>query len=455
MPTPQKDTVYIKIAEIDASEKTREDPGDLISLRDSIKANGLLNPIIVDGATKKLITGWRRFEACKMLKLEEIKATLFESLTPLERRTVEIEEEIRHKKIRSWQEEVMLKRELNNLKFKEHENVKTGVRQKRAWSQEQTANLIGISRTSLSEDIRLAEALEHFPELLKVANKSDARRKMYRLRELALLQELSRRGKLDPLSNRAGLFHGDCIELLTKIKDNSVDLVITDPPWGIGFTELAGAGAEDYKQFDDNANSDEVRGLYKKVIPQLFRVLKEGCHLYIFFGIERYREILDILKDTGFDTREVPLIWVKDKPGFSAYEYKPTPQYEAFFFAVKNTKKTPRHLTESTSDIFNYPRGKDRIHITEKPIELLKRLVTLSSNEGDVVLDPFAGSGSTLVAAMISKRKGLGMEKDKETYEWALGRLKTVAMEEIEAAKDEKDEDENESENSKKTAAVR
>lgn len=431
----QEGTVKLKVAEIDASEKTREDAGDLLSLAKSIKDHGMLNLIIVDGTTKKLITGWRRLEACKLLKWEEIEVRLFETLSSVERRVIEIEEDITHKKTRSWQEDVLLKKELHDLKMNEAKNVHRGVREKRAWGQQETADMIGISRTLLSEDIRLAEALQHFPELINIPSKTDARRKMYRLRELALLQELARRGKLDPLANRVTFVNDDCMNVLPAIKDDSVDLVITDPPWAIGLKELSGASAIDYKPFADNETEAD---LYKKVIPHLFRILKEGCHLYLFFGMGRYKEIHDILQNAGFDVREVPCIWVKDKPGYTAWEYKPMPQYEAFFFACKNTKGAPRRLTEATADVFSYPRGKDRIHITEKPNELLKRLITLSTAPGEVVFDPFAGSGSTLVAALICDRRAFGIEKDKENFEWAHGRLKSIAMEEI-ANKEEKE----------------
>jgi DNA modification methylase len=79
--------------------------------------------------------------------------------------------------------------------------------------------------------------------------------------------------------------------------------------------------------------------------------------------------------------------------------------------------------------VLHYSQTKDRIHITEKPIDLLKRLIELSTNENDLVFDPFAGSASTLVAAMLLKRKALGTEVDTESFEWSLGRLKRIAME--------------------------
>jgi site-specific DNA-methyltransferase (adenine-specific) len=427
MPAPKQGTQFVDIADIQIGDRDREDLGNLLGLAKSISSVGLINPIIVD-KDLNLIAGLRRIEATKLLKSVVIEARQFESLTAYERQRITIEEEILHKKTLTWQEEISLKQQLHDLYLKDHEHIKREVRGKAAWSQKSTAEVLGMNKNTLSEELRLAKALEAFPELLKIKSKSDAIRKMYRMREFALLQAIARKQSEagETKFKNIEFLNGDCFDILPTIEDESVDLVITDPPWGIGLTGMQGARSVEYEMFDDN-----VRGIYTKVIPELFRVMKDGSHLWLFFGIEHYEQIKNLLVKTGFDTREIPNVWIKEGPSFSNWEYKPMPQSEFFFFAVKSVHGAPKQLKEATSDVFDYKRAKgtDKIHPTEKPIELIKRLITLSSAPGELILDPFAGSASTLISAALLDRRCIGIEQDKNYYEISMGRLQNYLVE--------------------------
>jgi len=429
MTTKITSTETILISKIVIGDRDREDLGDVLGLAKSIKAVGLINPVIVD-KDHNLIAGLRRIEATKLLKQEKIEARFFEQLTDYERQRILLEEEIIHKKNMTWQEEIKLKLQLHELYIKEyeHENSKRTVRTGKAWGQKQTAENLGIATSTLSEELRLAKALESFPELMKIKSKSDAMRKMYRLREFSLLSAIAQRRAAKGATEFQGInfVNGDCLKILPMYKDESVDLVITDPPWGIDLKGMQGARSLDYKMSDDS-----VQGLYTKVIPELYRIMKDGSHLWLFFGIEHYNKILRLLENAGFDTREVPNVWIKEGPSFSNWEYKPMPQYEFFFFAVKSEHGAPKQLKEATSDVFDYKRAKgtDKIHPTEKPVELIKRLITLSSTKGEIVLDPFAGSGSVMIASMLLGRRGLGIELDKDYYDTAMGRLQNYMVE--------------------------
>jgi len=420
MPTQIVETKQILISKIVIGDRDREELGNIVGLAKSIEATCLFNPIIID-KNYNLIAGRRRIEAHKFLKRKEIEARFFEELSDYERRRILIEEDILHKKNMTWQEEIRLKQELHELYVKEYDKPRK-VREGKTWGQKQTAETLGIAMTTLSEELRLAQALKSFPELLKIKSKSDAIRKMYRFREFAILQAIAQRQAASGKTEFEGVnfLNDDCLKVLPKLKDESVDLVITDPPWGIDLKGMQGARSVDYHMF-----SDKVRGLYTKIIPELYRVLKDGSHLWLFFGIEHYEKILKLLQKAGFDVREVPNVWIKEGPSYSNWEYKMMPQYELFFFAVKSEDGSPKQLKEATSDVFDYKRAKgvDKIHPTEKPVELMKRLITLSSTKDELVLDPFAGSGSVMIASMLLGRRALGIELDKEYYDTAMGRL--------------------------------
>ena len=222
----------------------------------------------------------------------------------------------------------------------------------------------------------------------------------------------------------SALFKGDCFDIMKHMRDESVDLVITDPPYGIEVTKggrKLGPRSPKIHTFDDTP-----QGIYKRLIPELYRIMRPGSHLWMFFGIDFHRSIGIMLEDAGFVVRRVPCVWIKERVGFSgAWDEQPMPQYENFFFAKKTIDGVARKLTKSTSDVFNYPRtsAKYKIHVTEKPVALLKRLINLSSVPGDVVFDPFAGSASTLISSILLHRMSIGIEIDKKNFERSVGRL--------------------------------
>ena len=189
---------------------------------------------------------------------------------------------------------------------------------------------------------------------------------------------------------------------------------------------------------------DAPKGVYTRTIPELYRIMKPGAHLYIFFTIKYLHEITKLLEKAGFDVAKAPCVWVKDRwslPGKRWDEY-PTSRYEVFFFAKKTVEGQARKLSQAISNVFTYPVPpfKHKIHATEKPISLLKRIIKLSSSPGEIVFDPFAGSASTLIASVLQKRRSLGIEKSEEYFTSATGRLAQLIQDpdNVEAALEKK-----------------
>ena len=443
---PIKGTITIKIADIKIPEDRKiGELGDIQGLIDSIKLNGLINPIVVD-KEKQLIDGFRRLKALMHLKVQEVDARFYENLSDFARQRIRVESELQKKRL-TWQEETELKSQLHKLYTREFgtgsNRKQKGPRAEKKWGQKQTAQVLGIAKSTMSEDLKLAAAIEHFPQLKKVTSKRDALRKMYRLREFELLQEqaIRDRAKGHTQIKNIDFICGDCLERIKDIPDESIDLVITDPPWGIDLQKKRGPRAKEYATFDDKEGKDKIK-LYSDIGKELWRVMKPGAHLYIFFGIQFYKETYHVLSMIGFDVREVPCLWIKEGGTFTNWEYKPMPQYENFFFAVKVVDGHARQLKEQTTDVFTYTRMRtNRIHPTEKPIELMKRLITLSSAKNEVVLDPFAGSAVTLIAAAILERRAIGYEINQELYDAAFRRLSSYVVG-IEVAEREAEESE-------------
>ena len=200
------------------------------------------------------------------------------------------------------------------------------------------------------------------------------------------------------------LLQMDGCSLMRLLPENSIDLIITEPP-----SEL----------------SEET------YIHLLYKVLKPQAHLYLFFNLDKDKlhTIYTTLCDMKFDVQPTPCIWVKERPQFTKnWQHTMRSQYECFFFVRKLENGESKKLARPTSTIFTYKRPsiKKRIHIQEKPIALIRNLIKLSSDPNDIVFDPFAGSASTLLAAIISQRHGFGSEINSEIFQAASGKLDTM-----------------------------
>jgi len=151
-------------------------------------------------------------------------------------------------------------------------------------------------------------------------------------------------------------------------------------------------------------------------IPEVYRVLKEDSHCYIFTNSLNMKEMLTEGEKAGFKLHNI-LVWEKNNCTPSQF-YMKNCEYVLFF--RKGKAKWINDIGGSkTVHKYNNIIG-NKIHPTEKPVELLKLYISNSSNEGDIILDPFVGSGSTLKASKELNRKYIGYEIDEEYYDVAL-----------------------------------
>lgn len=221
---------------------------------------------------------------------------------------------------------------------------------------------------------------------------------------------------------------GDVIEGLRALPDNSVDLVLADPPYGIDFksnmrkkTTLATtAGIAN----DGKNNGDFLA----TVLNEIYRVMKPGTHLYWFTRWDKVPEQMPML-ERHFIVKN-SLIWQKNSHGMGDLKGAYAPQYENILFAQKGR----RHLNvvdgkQRHSDIlpFNKVGPNQLIHSHQKPLELLEFLIRKSSDPGDVVLVPFAGSGSDCVAAKRTGRHFIAYEIVPEFVQLATERVEKEA----------------------------
>ena len=209
------------------------------------------------------------------------------------------------------------------------------------------------------------------------------------------------------------LFHSDCMEILETIPDNSIDLVVTDPPYRTisgGKPHKKGQPSgmlskNDGKHFDYNDIEPEIW------IPEIYRVLKPDSQCYIMTNTINMERYLRICRETGFGLHSI-LVWQKNNVTPSRWYMK---NGEFTLFLRKGKAKTINNIGSKMIHQIDNIIG-NKTHPTEKPVELMELYIINSSTENNIVLDPFMGSGAAGVAAIKNNRKFIGIEIDDYFY---------------------------------------
>ena len=220
----------------------------------------------------------------------------------------------------------------------------------------------------------------------------------------------------------------DYKEVFNNIPDNSVDLVITDPPYKVTSRGNSGNSGGMLKK---KINKQGMVFKYNNVkisdfMPELYRILKDGSHCYVMTNHVNLIEILNVAKECGFHFIK-SLVWDKGNKIMGQY-YMSQFEYILFFRKGKGKKIN----TCGTPDILRVPNKKMKgvdgknLHDTEKPVELMKILIENSSNENDLVVDPFSGIGSVAIACKQLNRRFKGCEIDRDYFDVIETRLKEI-----------------------------
>ncbi|MDR6495979.1 site-specific DNA-methyltransferase (adenine-specific) [Paraburkholderia terricola] len=206
------------------------------------------------------------------------------------------------------------------------------------------------------------------------------------------------------------LMHGDCLDLLPEIPDAVVDFVLTDPPYLVNYHDRSG------RSIANDVHADWLAPAFAEA----FRVLRNDALCASFYGWTRTDLFFDAWKRAGF--RIVGHI-VFAKPYASKARFVKY-QHESAYLLAKGSPAVP---AVPVPDVIPWKYSGNRHHPTEKPLGCLKPLIETFTQSGDVVLDPFAGSGSTCVAAQQLDRRYIGIELDATYYASAQARLSNCA----------------------------
>lgn len=220
---------------------------------------------------------------------------------------------------------------------------------------------------------------------------------------------------------------GDCLEVMKGIEDGSVDLLLTDPPYNVSqksnFHTMGRKGV-DFGEWDKEFNQEDwLRLACSKV--------KKGGSAVIWNAYKNIGVMTEVLKSEGFIVKEL-LIWRKTNPMPRNRDRLYVTSLEVALWAVKGKGWTFNRQRDTYENaIFEYPtvHHSKRVHPTQKPSTLWEDLLLIHSNEGDVVLDCFSGSGVTATTCTKLGRNFIGIELDENYVDIANKAVLEVAEE--------------------------
>lgn len=217
---------------------------------------------------------------------------------------------------------------------------------------------------------------------------------------------------------------GDSCEKLEALPDDSVDCVVTDPPYGIDYESNHTNSKDIVEGLQGDQSSEDAFRLLSDVLDTLEAKLKDDAHAYIFCSWKTLPGMMQVVRQ-HFQVKSL-LNWEKNNHGMGDLQGSYAEKYEYVIFATKGNRKL--NYDKRPTNKFKADRvvGGDQTHPTEKPVSLLKKLIKYSTIEGETVVDPFAGTGSTLEAAEVLDRDWFGVEVKEEYVEKASVRISEV-----------------------------
>ena len=218
------------------------------------------------------------------------------------------------------------------------------------------------------------------------------------------------------------IYNKDCIKGMSKLKDNSIDLIVTDPPYLMNYKT-------DYRKnkehdFCKPIIGDNDEDLIKSFIKESYRVLKSDSAMYVFCNSNKIDFFKKEIETAGFKIKNI-IVWVKNNRTAGDLKASFGKQYE---FIILANKGRAFFNGKRLSDVWEFDRvvGNNQLHQNQKPLELIERMILKHSVPGGGVLDPFMGSGTTGVACLKHGRKFIGYELDKKYFEIAEVRIKEI-----------------------------
>lgn len=454
----------LPLDDILVEDRLRVDLGDVEELAESVRDNGLLQPLVVerrvDGETVKysLRCGGRRYAALTLLRTnkvpnpnpseyDKVSVRIYNEMPEHQRIVIEIEENLRRKDL-GW-----LEKTIGIVRYHKASK-RAALLNGEKWSQQMTGDLLNMDQASVSVAFTVYDAIqagnekvrdaESLTEALKVitsgeldaAQAEQMRRITLKRQEVkevrhdvsavdatlprvsSILVQSANKNQPETVADKvqftkeqiADFYHqGDCLELIPKIAaQQTINHIICDPPYGIDMDNLVMEGVERI------AETHTVEGNLE-LIPAFLEVAYEAIaidgFLCMWYDLDHHEKIAKWATDIGWKVQRWPLVWCKTSTcRNSAAQYNITKSTEVCYFMRRSSNsvikcKQSRNYIEAGSVATAH-------HPFVKPFELWDYLLDTVSSPNQSILDPFAGEGSSLAAAFKKGRLPIGCEVD-------------------------------------------
>lgn len=390
---------YIKTSKIKFNEnyeRFRKDMGSIPDLATSIQKFGQIQPIVI---TKdfELVAGGRRLAACLFLK-KDIAYVFIDDLSEIDKRLIELEENIQRLNF-SPAEEALAIEELHRLKQKEFGVAVPG--QRGGWKLEDTAKKLGKSAQTISRSLDVAKAVRQNPILMEAKTKQEIQSSIRGKRKiiekaLALAKRVN-----DPILKEVNeiVSEGDWLGWIQRLPNNSVDVIITDPPYGMDVhKQTAGSIGQTGFKFKDDFQYAQF--LYSELAKESFRVGSNLSHAIVFCSGQLLNYATEEFRKAGWLVWNRPIVWIKADSGQSNNPSMWPASCSEFAIFCRQEKSSIENFPMPDWVQFPPLLGEKRTHPTEKPLKLMKWILNYVGFKGAKVIDPFAGSYSSIQAAI-------------------------------------------------------
>lgn len=412
---------------VNRGDRQRTHLTNIEELAESIQRVGLINAIVVN-RDFVLVAGERRLTAVRSLGWTHISAQFAEDLPDYELQCIEFDENIKREDL-PWQDRARAIDKFHQLKMANEEE----------WTQAQTAAALGHSEGEVAKQLQVAAQMTN-PQIATAATFSvaynltarEAERKKHSV--LAAVQPFKEIG-LTLMSGENGsteevivhnvrtppLICADFHEWAAGYAGEPFNLLHCDFPYGINVTSGPRQHSAIQETYDDS--EDVYWSLLQTLEDGMTNVVAPSAHMIFWFSMHFYQATMNKLMEIGWNVSPFPLIWHKsDNAGVAPDpQRQPRRTYETAFFCTRGDRKLTAAGAKANS--FSYPGGQKEIHLSEKPVEMLRHFLSLVCDEYSTVLDPTCGSGNALKAAsVLGANSVLGIEKSEDFYATAVAR---------------------------------
>lgn len=455
MPSGGALTSYVNHSAIIVSGRQREEfnPDWLADLAESIRAVGLLHPIVLrNGHT--LVAGERRLRACQSIfaigerirfgdqwaPVDEVPCVDLGELSPAEAYRAELDENIRRADL-TWQERAAATLRLAEMvggdatglsNVGEVSTLESRAETHRA-AKALAPELAGtpgvradISRATntIFQRIQLAKAIAGGNSAVAGAKSEADGLKLLRRGHVAAenLERARQHGGTDA-SSRFRAYNADardwCIEALSM--GETFDILITDPPYGMEADSFGDAAGKLVAIEHDYRDGEEAFAASLEILTLATKLMRDDAHAYVYCDIDNFVKLREHMALIGWRPHRTPLVHLKRQGGRVPWPLQgPRRAYELVCYAVRGGKP----VTGIIPDVFDTSLTEGNLgHGAQKPVEAYLNLLGRSARPGDRILDPFAGTGTVFAAAHALKLLAVGVERNPETFGITLKRI--------------------------------